>query len=62
MLPLLARPDERLRMGVEGRERALANYSLGAITAQYEALYARLGGQDPDVLPPPLPQPVGAAA
>jgi phosphatidylinositol alpha-mannosyltransferase len=62
ILHLLARPDERVRMGVEGRERALANYSLGAITAQYEALYARLGGQDPDVLPPQLPEPVGATA
>jgi phosphatidylinositol alpha-mannosyltransferase len=62
ILHLLSRPDERVRMGVEGRERALANYSLGAITAQYEALYARLGGQDPDALPPPLPEPVGAAA
>jgi phosphatidylinositol alpha-mannosyltransferase len=62
ILHLLSRPDERVRMGVEGRERALANYSLGAITAQYEALYARLGGEDPDVLPPPLPEPVGAAA
>ncbi len=62
ILHLLNRPDERVRMGVEGRERALANYSLSAITAQYETLYARLGASDPDVLPPPLPEPVGAAA
>jgi spore coat protein SA len=62
ILHLLARPDERVRMGVEGRERALANYSLGAITAQYELLYARLRGEDPDVLPPPLPERIGAVA
>jgi glycosyltransferase involved in cell wall biosynthesis len=61
ILHLLARPDERVRMGVEGRERALANYSLSAITAQYEALYARLGARDAGALPPHMPEPVGAA-
>jgi phosphatidylinositol alpha-mannosyltransferase len=62
VLHLLERPDERLRMSVEGRERALEVYSLDAITRQYEELYARLRGETPDVLPPPRSEPVRVPA
>jgi spore coat protein SA len=61
ILHLLERPDERLTMGTEGRQRALASYSLSAITRQYEELYGRLRGDAPGALPPTLPEPVGAA-
>jgi phosphatidylinositol alpha-mannosyltransferase len=63
LLHLLDRPDERLRMSVEGRTRAVERYSLGAITAQYEELYARLGANGSSMSPPPpLSEPLGAVA
>ena len=44
LLPLLnLSPDEREARGIAARQRILANFSIDAVVAQYEDLYATVG-------------------
>ncbi len=58
LLELLDRPDMRMRMGVEGRRRAVEVYSVDVVTQQYEALYERLLERSPATPRPEIGAPV----
>jgi phosphatidyl-myo-inositol alpha-mannosyltransferase len=58
LIALLDRPDTRVRMGVEGRRRALETYSVDVVTQQYEALYERLLERSPAMPRPEVGAPV----
>jgi phosphatidyl-myo-inositol alpha-mannosyltransferase len=52
LLELLHQPDRRMRMGLEGRQRALEVYSSDVVTRQYEELYERLLERPMSTQPP----------